>query len=244
MDEVFSWDSFLNEIDIFHAQDINDQIELGIKEKKPSMGFVFGLVSFFSRFAIFNFFMIQFVIVFYNIYRVPRNGFSVLLFDPRSTNRAVVDRFYRIFFKKGYRFDVNGKKAPLSLLIKRSMRLKAIWSASICLKKNSNRRGLCTLQRIIGFASFVVFWGEMPKTLKVICVASDISPVCMALLKVARLKKVKTCYLQHAPVTDLFPPLNFDLSVLFDEISIEHYFRSSDIKGSQGGGEGCYSATF
>lgn len=49
---------------------------------------------------------------------------------------------------------------------------------------------------------------------KYILMSNDHSPANRALLYVAKLKGVKTVYLQHASVTKLFPPLEFDYSFL------------------------------
>lgn len=58
---------------------------------------------------------------------------------------------------------------------------------------------------------------------KLVFMANDHNPENRALLRVAQLLRIKTAYVQHASVSDIFPPLEFDLAFLDGEISREKY---------------------
>ena len=62
---------------------------------------------------------------------------------------------------------------------------------------------------------------------KLLVMANDHSPFNRALLLASKELKVKSLYLQHAPVTDKFPYLEFDYSFLDGEESFEKYKSNS-----------------
>lgn len=62
-------------------------------------------------------------------------------------------------------------------------------------------------------------------------VANDHSPAPVAYASVARFLGFWTCYVQHAEVTDIFPPLDFDLSVLRNQHSLEVYREIGPVAG-------------
>lgn len=62
-------------------------------------------------------------------------------------------------------------------------------------------------------------------------VANDHSPTPVAYALVAERLGMKTVYVQHAEVSRIFPPLQFDLSILRNQRSREIYSRIGDEKG-------------
>lgn len=64
-----------------------------------------------------------------------------------------------------------------------------------------------------------------------IIMANDHNIVCRALLFAGKTAGIKSIYLQHAAVTDQFPPLLFDLSLLEGEDSRDKYLRAGPIEG-------------
>lgn len=65
----------------------------------------------------------------------------------------------------------------------------------------------------------------------VFVVANDHSPAPVAYTSVARALGMKTAYVQHAEVTDVFPPLDFDLSILRNRRSAEIYTSVGPVAG-------------
>ena len=66
---------------------------------------------------------------------------------------------------------------------------------------------------------------------KAIVFSNDHNAFCRALLIAAKDCGVKTIYLQHAAVTDQFPPLKFDLNLLEGKDSFEKYQKAGPIEG-------------
>ena len=64
-----------------------------------------------------------------------------------------------------------------------------------------------------------------------VCVSNDHTPSAMGFSKAAKSFGLYRVYLQHAFVTELFPPLDFDLSILFNKISADVYAAVSRPSG-------------
>lgn len=58
---------------------------------------------------------------------------------------------------------------------------------------------------------------------QVVVVSNDHAPACVAIAAAARAQERFTVYLQHAHVSPLFPPLNFDLNVLDSQAALDIY---------------------
>lgn len=66
---------------------------------------------------------------------------------------------------------------------------------------------------------------------KIILLANDHLEMNRTLMEVANEHDVKTLYVQHASVTDKFPPLHFSFSMLDGEDSFAKYKSAGDLKG-------------
>lgn len=66
---------------------------------------------------------------------------------------------------------------------------------------------------------------------KVLAVANDHSPAPVAYAAVARHLGLRVLYVQHAEVSDIFPALDFDLSILRNRRSMQVYERVGDVGG-------------
>ncbi len=58
---------------------------------------------------------------------------------------------------------------------------------------------------------------------QIVVVSNDHTPACVAIAAAARAQGKPTVYLQHAHVSPLFPPLNFDLNVLDSQAALDIY---------------------
>jgi hypothetical protein len=63
--------------------------------------------------------------------------------------------------------------------------------------------------------------------LNTIILFNDHSPVTTLLFLKAKNKEVSTVYIQHAPVSEKFPPLRFDYNILFSPDSVRKYKKQS-----------------
>lgn len=67
---------------------------------------------------------------------------------------------------------------------------------------------------------------------KAVIMSNDHNVFCRALLYASKQHKVYSIYLQHAAVTNLFPPLKFDLNLLEGIDSLNKYKEAGDVEGS------------
>lgn len=82
-----------------------------------------------------------------------------------------------------------------------------------------------------GYCSFFESMIKKSPRLKVIVFANDHSTECRCLIEQARKLGVRTLYVQHASVTERFPPLHFSYSFLDGMESYEKYKTNGDISG-------------
>lgn len=77
---------------------------------------------------------------------------------------------------------------------------------------------------VVFIRNFVYFYVSMgsktlARSIPFCLVANDHNPDAIAFIQVAKLFDIPTVYMQHAAVTEHFPPLNFDVSILKDQAS-------------------------
>lgn len=116
----------------------------------------------------------------------------------------------------GERVKVENSKLKLEIVSSYSEFLKGRASISKSL-----------LHQTVSYAlSLLAAWETMHEVEpSLFIVANDHSPAPVAYAKVAEAKNVKILYLQHAEITGNFPPLDFDYSILRNEISFDIYAR-------------------
>lgn len=75
-----------------------------------------------------------------------------------------------------------------------------------------------------------VFYGYLrDSNIKVVIVSNDHNPENRVIKEVANSLGIKTCYVQHAHVSNLFPPLDFDYAFLDGVCSLEIYKKLGNI---------------
>lgn len=82
--------------------------------------------------------------------------------------------------------------------------------------------------RLLKTSGYHPIFKELLKFCKVIVKFNDHNPYHNLLSMEAKIKGIKTVYIQHAPVSYKFPPLHHDLNVLFSEDSLRKYKRIDD----------------
>ena len=162
-----------------------------IIRKRPKLKPVFSLTHRASQSSLGNMIMIIGVILFYYPFRRPVGG-SIFQYGMSANN---IRSFHRINAFAG-RSDldpmINGK--PLSLLRRFSclFPLSKLWYASNVLKHQRAKSPFSHAQLVITSAAWLIYGKEDFSKIEVICVASDHSPLTMALLHIARSKHIKT----------------------------------------------------
>ncbi len=209
----------------FHGQEIHADIGPSIARKRPTFRIIFAITSFVSRNRLANALMVLAVVLGYRIIREPDGPTEVYQFGISDNNVAAFQRLNRCLdpqTRSG--ICINGRSIPFGVRLRVALSLKRIWQAGGVLRRNRHPDPFVHLQSVLAAAAAVMFLKRpLGDDLLMVCIACDHSPIVMALLAAARRQGKVTCYLQHAPVTEHFPPLTFDLSILYDRASTEAY---------------------
>ncbi len=164
-------------------------------------------------------------------YRFINLSKGVMVFAPTENNRKVISRVLSSFLPDNeLKFD----KIDLFFL-----RLKGFFLVFTIVYNVSHvfrETDMPTRLQICRALAAYTFFRMQLKSVEVVVLANDHAPVPVALNYAAKNRNIKVVYCQHGPVTDLFPPLNFDLSILFNERSSKVY-RNKRHYSSEGGRE-------
>ncbi len=228
-----SIDALIQELHQFHAQEVYAGLGPAITRKKPLFRIVFGAVRLMSRSRLLNMVMVMGVAMAYRIFRRPSNDARIFQYGLSANNLASFKRLSGCLPSRVQdETSTNQLSFPLKARLTAALSLKRVWRIGGALKQHRHPRPLTHLQTLIGCSTLLLVSREpFPPKLEVVTVAADHAPICQALLFVARRQGRKTCYIQHAPVTDHFPPLNYDLAVLFDRASERAYERAAERLG-------------
>jgi len=219
--------TLINEVHKFHGQEIYTDIGSGIARKKPVFRFIFAAVRLASRSRFLNMLMVSAVVLGYRILREPDHDAQIFQYGMSENNVAAFERLNRCLDPGIHNgICINGRRIPFWGRVRVVLGLRRVWQAARVLTAQRHATPLVHLQSVLATATALVFaMRPLSSSIQVVCVASDHSPICMALLAAARRQRRATCYLQHAPVTEHFPPLTHDLSILYDRASVEVYRR-------------------
>ncbi|OUD10471.1 hypothetical protein BVC71_02950 [Marivivens niveibacter] len=150
-----------------------------------------------------------------NLPRIEKG--SPLVFAPTATNVRAVQRVLELLQDGVAEFDPCIGSA-------------SIWSRLSAFKLRGFQHDLRALdpfvriQCVTGHAAVSYFWNAFLKCPpSSVVVANDHSPISVALMYVSKEMGVPLVYVQHAPVNDNYPELIADLSILFDQHSLDIY---------------------
>lgn len=227
---------FLIELDRFHGQEVYVDLGPSIARKKPYFRFIFALIRLTYRSRGMNFLFLTGVLLCYRIFRYPSPANRVFQYGVSRNNVIAFERLNRCLAAHGVNdVSMNDRTISFSVRLKTALSIQSVWWVAETLTESRHRRPLAHVQALIGCATLLLYSAHpLPETVKIVCVASDHSPVCQALLFLARLEGRRTCYIQHAPVTDHFPPLTHDLAILYDRASANSYERAAKRHGLVG----------
>jgi len=223
----------------FHGQEVYQGLEAGIAKKSFRNRLVFLSVSMFGRSRLGNMALLALLIIWGRNFEEPAEGQAVFQYGPTRNNQEALRRFNESLDE-----DIRalmgraGRKAPVRRRLLVATRIRSLWSASCALWRQRHSGALPQLQALHAAAAYLFYaFYPFPSSVRLLSVASDHSPVVMAMLATARRNGLPTCYVQHAPVTEYFPPLDFDLSVLYDQASVEAYELAAQKQNRKIGGD-------
>lgn len=122
----------------------------------------------------------------------------------------------------------------------RSKRFITVWrspyieEAVNALISGANQEPHVFAQQALGVSAALLFLADLCYVEpRVIGVANDHSPATFSLLTLANMLGIPSFYVQHAPVTQYFPPLSADLTVLKDQSSLIAYRQSATLRNTR-----------
>jgi hypothetical protein len=207
----------------------------GIVKKRPHFRYLFAVVGALSRVRLGNVVLLSLVILFYRPLRVPRPG-PLFQYGLSANNERMFRQLNGAAGRDEWNTSVNGRRAPLSLRLGTLLGGTQIWRMAGSLTAAPGCHPFAHTQLVLAGAAYVFFSRHGLSGVHLVCIANDHSPMSMALQSVAKHLGIRRCYLQHAPVAEYFPPLDYELSVLFDRNSLSTYERAATQRGSRNGG--------
>ncbi len=246
MADQLDYRSLILKIQTFFDQKIYEDLGAGIAQKKRHVSLLFRGVVHIAHTHLGNALLLIAAILFYDKIRRPGRLQRIFEFGLTSNNIRVFNRLNDVLQRDNIR-DVSLNGLPISFVMRLRIlgRLGEIICGSKALFAHRHENPFIHLQQTIGCAALVMFSSVVKVgRLKIICIASDHAPTSMALMSVARMHGIATCYVQHAPVTEFFPPLNYDLSILFDRASHTAYKKAAEKRGWKNTGEVVFLSPF
>ncbi|WP_328186492.1 hypothetical protein [Marinobacter sp. OP 3.4] len=223
-----------NSLERFYGQEVYSSNERSFSDRSNTINFIFNIIRLANRFVIFNFICLVAIITFSGIYRYPVGQPKIFQYGVTRNNLLALNKLNNCLSK-----EVNECIAEMSrnLLwkerVKSLISIRFLWYAATLLANNNYQNALVYAKVAIGMGAVIVYSSRpLPSSVEVVCIASDHSPVARALIALSKLEGRKTCYVQHAPVTKYFPPLSTDLSILYDDKSIQAYREASELSGT------------
>lgn len=208
----------------------------GIVRKRPLLAYLFRMVNVLSRTRLGNALLLVAVILGYSALRRPSQT-PLFQYGISANNERVFRRLNAAALRSGWDCQINGERLSLGRRLAVLGRLRALWRMAGVLSKGRAVSPFVHTQLVLTAAAWRVYDFEKFYGVKCVCIASDHSPIVMGLLHAARAKGLRTCYAQHAPVAEHFPPLDYDLTVLFDRASAAIYDRAAARRDAVGRGQ-------
>lgn len=112
----------------------------------------------------------------------------------------------------------------LKLVFLSVVRAPIIW---INLSKKRARLRSWYFEKLLRCHAYLIYFEKALRHLKpkIILISNDHNPANRCLIALARAKKIKIAYIQHASVSTLFPALTFDYCLLDGSIAVEKYLE-------------------
>lgn len=209
----------------FYGQEIYNNIGENFASRSIILKLAFRIIRLCRTFVFFNFIFLIILILFLRIYRYPDDKSKVFMYGTTNNNITAL-RKLQLCLPEEMRGSIseNFRFASMQEKVKAICSVTLLFSSAKLLAKEGHPDSLVHTKAAIGVSATILYFTcPLPDNVKVVCVASDHSPVARALIEIAKNEGRKTCYVQHAPVTEYFPPLNTNLSILYDEKSVNAY---------------------
>lgn len=222
----------LNLIFEFFSQPHYSGLGPAIRERKPLFRLVFGLAGAVSTLRFGTCLLILAAYFGYPNMRRPRRVGCVFQFGMSANNERMFKRL-NVLMADNSAWTPEMNDLPISLWdrFRWFSPLKA-WRAAGMVQSLRSENPFVTVQLALGAAAALLFQHAYSDIRpRLIVVSNDHSPTCVAARAVGQASGIEVVYYQHAPVNALFPPLKFDLSILYDQASHDLYLTAARTRG-------------
>ena len=157
---------------------------------------------------------------------------AILFYGPSKNNDRVLRRVADILGGTCGHEAFGSQTAPLFLRLQAAMQWGQLVAMSRALSPYRRTETLLALQLMFTAAARVYFEHYLRQCrARAVILANDRSPMQVGLRAAAAQCNLKCVYCQHAPISPLYPPLKFDLSLLSDQASLAAYQRIGTVEG-------------
>lgn len=216
-------DEMMKVLSDFHGQESMRPLRGQLRSKSLKIRVALSVSAVMTKFRLGRYVLFLVILIFYADNWFRREGGEIYIVSLTENNNRALQRIMR--FLPG-QASINGKR-PGGMQIARCLLEgwgvlcdQDRWRAG----QGGGHDAFVTLHQIIGVACVLLFaqdWrAQRPK---LVIAANDHSPPAVALFSLARALSVRCCYVQHASVTSSFPALAYDLSILYNQLSVDTY---------------------
>lgn len=140
-------------------------------------------------------------------------------------NTRALERIAPELAAQGYAYQNNNKRISWRI---RMLQLRRCSNMVSRLHELGAPDEFVFLNQLFTMICFGLFEADLKKaSSRLVLVANDHSPPTIAVLAAARTLNIKTCYIQHGPVTEHFPPLTVNLALLFSQKARSCYLSAA-----------------
>lgn len=220
-------------IQSFHGQDVYSNIGMAVAERNGKAKLVMRIVNIGAVSFFVNFLLIVAIILFLRYFRLPGREGHVFQYGVSYNNKIAFEKLNACLIDlENITIVTNGRPPIWKEKLKAATSFKLLFLSAKILSDRPHHDPFVHIQSAIAVAAFVFFAANpFPASFRVLCVANDHAPIPLALTKLCSKSGLKILYIQHAPVSEYFPALGADLSILYDDKSLEAYRKASKREG-------------
>lgn len=217
----------------FSGQDETAQLEQVMAESRFSYGVVFFLTRLLKKSMVFNITAIVIVAFVSRKITVPASGSRIFLYGHTENNRKAFKRLIRFAITREKSYEINGRKGSFVERFFTVLNFRRVILTANCAKHAGTAGALSHIQLLISLSYFLFLScnTQLLSKLRAVVLANDHSPLPIALWQASKDCNIMTVYVQHAPISRIFPPLRFDYAVLNDRYSLNLYRAIDSEKG-------------
>lgn len=229
----FSSDNLMfNDIERLWSTEPYKKFQYKLKPKNLTLMVLLHVFSLGIRYNFTCFLCIVLLILFHPNLRIFSRDADLLFYGNSKNNKRVFKKLNKILADKKYTKCFGNKSAPLIYRIQTILNLKKIQVLTNDLIHYKKSDSFFAFQLLTTAAARIYFEKHMLDCkAKILILANDHSPMQVGIRDASHELGIHSIYCQHAPISKLYPPLKFSLSILSDQASLSTYKKCGSIIG-------------